>query len=144
MRVSLDLLVYDRTGIERLEPPPVPHAIVSVTSAPDDRATFPESASCRGVLRLAFLDVDVVIPRVREEDLFSAVQARRVWDFVLAHRGGVDRMLVHCDAGKSRAPAIAAAIAKIFDGDDARWFAAYTPNPRVYQTLLDVYRAEYT
>jgi len=135
--------VYDRGGIERLAPQPLTHAIVSITSAPDDQATVPEGGTCAGVLRLSFLDVDVVVPRVREEDLFSEEQARRLWDFVLRHRD-VERLLVHCDAGTSRAPAIAAAVAKVFEGDDERFFSTYTPNRRVYRTLLDVYEAEYT
>ena len=45
---------------------------------------------------------------------------------------------MHCDAGKSRSPAVAAALARVLDGDDAHFFGGrYTPNMRVYRTLLE-------
>ena len=55
------------------------------------------------------------------------------------HRAKVERSIVHCDAGKSRSPGVAAALARVLDGDDASYFGGrYTPNARVYRTLLEV------
>jgi predicted protein tyrosine phosphatase len=45
---------------------------------------------------------------------------------------------VHCDAGVSRSPAVAAALARVLKGDDAEYFAGrYRPNTRVYRMLLE-------
>lgn len=40
-------------------------------------------------------------------------------------------------SGKSRSPAVAAAITKIKGGDDSHWFRVKTPNALVYRTLLN-------
>ena len=49
-------------------------------------------------------------------------------------------ILVHCDAGWSRSPAVAAALTKSLLGqDDSHLFKAKSPNMLVYRTLLNVY-----
>jgi hypothetical protein len=71
---------------------------------------------------------------------FSCEQAMKVWQFVLRHLPEIERSLVHCDAGMSRSPAVAAAISKVLTGDDSAFFGGrYRPNIRVYRTLLEAH-----
>lgn len=51
----------------------------------------------------------------------------------------IQQIIVHCDAGYSRSPAIAAAIAKAFGMDDEEYFSGgrYCPNRHVYRTMLN-------
>lgn len=56
---------------------------------------------------------------------------------MLAHGGAIERIILHCDAGVSRSPGVAAALSKSLLGDDAEFFRRYRPNMRVYRTLLN-------
>ncbi len=85
-----------------------------------------------------FPDADAPSEVFAEADLFSAEQAAEIWSFVRAHRDDVERIVVHCDAGMSRSPAVAAALSRALTGDDSDFFGGrYRPNMRVYRLLLD-------
>lgn len=132
----MELAVYSRGAIEAVSVIEAPHVIVSITTTRDDRAALPAGPSCAGVLRLVFADVDDV---GGAHIAFDAEHARAVWDFVEQHRERVSRIVLHCDAGISRSPAVAAAIARALGHDDAPFFRRYRPNMRVYRTLLEVW-----
>jgi predicted protein tyrosine phosphatase len=133
----MEIFVYSRHALEAARPHEVPHVIISITSSPDDVAYLRANETCRDVLRLSFPDAEAPSDRFREEDLFSPAHAAQIWNFVQQHRSRVERIVVHCDAGVSRSPAVGAAIARALNGDDAEFFGGrYTPNMRVYRTLL--------
>ncbi len=137
----MQFAIYSRGAIEAVPPHDVPHVIISITTTEGDLARLPTCDQCRGVLRLVFADVEE--PR-NGVVVFGLEHARAVWEFVDQHRTEIERVVVHCDAGLSRSPAVAAAISRCLDGDDAEFFARYRPNMRVYRTLLEVWeeRAE--
>jgi predicted protein tyrosine phosphatase len=143
---------------------------ISTPGDPNGEAKLPLGALTRGVLRLQFHDLDRLpeqpIPLIgvppdswaarypaTPETLFNRSRAVQVLDFVTPHveqeralretdRGhaAVRAILVHCDAGWSRSPAVAAALTKSLLGqDDSHWFKAKSPNMLVYRTLLNVY-----
>lgn len=132
----VEIFVYSRAAIERVPPHDVPHIVISITTTEDDRARIPSSPHCKGVLRLVFHDADAPTATSSEEALFSAAHADAIWDFVLAHRADVERVILHCDAGVSRSPGVAAAVSKALLGDAAEYFRRYRPNMLVYRTLL--------
>lgn len=131
----MDAWVYSRPAIERITPHDVPHVVISITSTQGDVARIPTSPLLRGVLRLSFADIEEP-----EKDtflvLFDEAHARAIHQFVMAHRASAERILVHCDAGVSRSPAVAAAITRALGGDDADFFSRYRPNRRVYRGVL--------
>ncbi len=133
--MAIDVWVYSRAAIERVAPHDVPHIVISITSAPEDVARIPASPMLVGILRLSFADVESAgdDPRLV---VFSEEHARSIHDFVVAHQGEIERILVHCDAGVSRSPAVAAALTRAFGQDDAPWFERYRPNQRVYRGVL--------
>lgn len=133
----MDFYVYSRNAISAAQPHDESHVIISITSGPTDVARFRIGKGCRGILRLSFPDLEIASPEIAEEQLFSADHAREIWTFVSEHQPSIERIIVHCDAGKSRSPAVAAALAKRLNGDDAEFFGGrYTPNMRVYRLLL--------
>jgi predicted protein tyrosine phosphatase len=139
---NVEIFIYSRGAVERVPPHDVPHVIVSITSSEADRARIPESPHCRALLRLAFADADAKTESIPEESLFSRAHARAIWDLVDEHLPHIERLVVHCDAGMCRSPAVAAAIAKVLTGDDAEYFRRYRPNMRVYRTMLEMYYEE--
>jgi predicted protein tyrosine phosphatase len=133
----VEVYVYSRSAIEATRPHEVPHLIISITSGAGDVARLRTTAACRGILRLVFPDADASSELFAEADLFSAEKAAQIWSFVRAH-DDVERIVVHCDAGMSRSPAVAAALSKVLTGDDSDFFGGrYRPNMRVYRLLLD-------
>jgi predicted protein tyrosine phosphatase len=134
----MDFFVYSRNALDAARPHEVPHIIISITSSPDDVARLRANKTCRGVLRVSFPDADVPSDQHAEGVLFSREQAMKVWTFVQQHLPEIERIIVHCDAGVSRSPAVAAALARVLNDDDAEFFGGrYRPNMRVYRTLLE-------
>jgi predicted protein tyrosine phosphatase len=133
----MEFFVYSRRALEAARPHEVPYIVISITSGPDDVARLQRSDQCRGVLRLSFPDAEAPSGQFTEGDLFSQSQATQIWDFVLQHQAAVQRIVLHCDAGVSRSPAVAAAVARALGADNAEFFSGrYHPNMRVYRLLL--------
>lgn len=137
----MEFFVYSRQHIELRSADDVPHIIISV-STDDEQANFKTNELTKGVLRLRFHDKDVVGSFTSEEDLFTEVHAHMILDFVKEHKD-VERIVIHCDAGHSRSPAIAAALCRVHGMDDSMWFRAKNPNKRVYRKILDAHFGTY-
>ena len=132
------IFVYSRSALDAVRPHEVPHVIISITSSPDDVARLRLNKMYRGVLRLSFPDAEVPSDLYVEATLFSPEHARKVWTFVQEHLPEIQRIIVHCDAGVSRSPVVAAALARVLNDDDTEFFGGrYRPNMRVYRTLLE-------
>ena len=138
----MEFYVYSRNALDAARPHEVPHVIISITSSPEDVARLRANEMCRGIMRLSFPDADTPSDQYAEDVLFSREHAMKVWTFVLQHLPEIQRVIVHCDAGVSRSPAVAAAISKVLTGDDAEFFGGrYRPNMRVYRTLLEAHES---
>jgi predicted protein tyrosine phosphatase len=135
----MEFLVCSRRNIEVLRPPEAAHVIISITSTPEDVAQLPMNEHCRGILRLSFADAhDNSAPLVGAA-LFSRDQAIEIWQFVELHRADIECIVVHCDFGISRSPAVAAALALVLNGNGDEFLLAeeYVPNELVYRLLLE-------
>lgn len=114
----------------------VPWAAISISSDPEFFATLQEE-NRMGLLQLCFLDVNSINP-----SSFKADQANQIIDFTFYMLPRIECLLVHCEAGVSRSPAIAAAISVMLWGEntDRIYFKNYTPNTFVYTKLLEIHR----
>lgn len=111
-----------------------PWIAISISSYKDFARLHAENRIA--LLQLAFPDLD--LPRVGW-DLFSAEQANQVYNFIQPLWEVSDVLMVHCDAGLSRSPAIAAALHKVFvESDNNEYWKRYIPNAHVYKTMLHV------
>jgi predicted protein tyrosine phosphatase len=147
----VEFFVHTRISAAAINPTQ-PHLIISVSDPGSEPIVFPDNRSCRGVLRLAFYDLEqdpirsIPIPLLRrlaeikgatEMVVFDQAMADEILDFWLTHQGNVSEIHIHCDAAVSRSPAIAAALLKISAEDNAVWFRTRAPNMLVYRTLLE-------
>lgn len=130
----MDIYVYSREMMRIREPDDVKHIVISITTD-GVPAKFKMNELTAGVLRLVFPDLDRPTDLWPEETLFSDEHARTILDFVAKHSDC--RVIVHCDAGRSRSPGVAAALAKIYNGDDSEFYRRYTPNRRIFRKILD-------
>jgi hypothetical protein len=136
----------------------VPHIYVSISLPGDPSGTAKLSTNKHtlGVLQLTFWDLDRLVPvdpdlvdEVRaasgityemEKQLFEPRHARAILAFVNAYPEA-EHVVFHCDAGLSRSPGAAAAIAKIFNGDDTDIFNRHSGlNRRVYRMILEAHQ----
>lgn len=120
-----------------------PWACISIGCEPGD---WPKINKCQQIdlLQIAFADLDVRHQKELEEHkpdreliFFNENHAIKIWDFVEKNWDKVEILMVHCLAGASRSPAVAAAIALKKYGNDNLYFKIYTPNRLVYRTLLE-------
>ena len=90
-----------------------------------------------GLLQLAF--ADIAVAEGDEKRVFKEDHAHRILDFVKEVWDKIDVLMVHCEEGNSRGPAVAAAISRIHLGEDEVYFLPYMywPNRLVYRILLD-------
>lgn len=142
--------VYSRDWVQVIAPQPVPHLIVSIKVPGDPfQVKLPVNEHTLKTLHLEFHDLgDEAMKHVDVRDqyegqCFSRSQARQILAMVAAYPEA-EAFVVHCDAGLSRSPGVAAALSKILTGDDNYFFKRYTPNSRVYRTILEEHHAPTT
>lgn len=141
-RTVMDFFIYSRYAIEAVQAHEVSHIIVSITTPGDPKpnANIRTNEHTLGVLRLTFHDLDRVVPGFEADapKMFQPEQAKAILELVKAYPEA-QRFVVHCDAGMSRSPAVAAALSKILTGDDSYFFTRYHPNMLVYRRILEAH-----
>jgi len=124
-----------------------PWAAISITTYPTEFAKL-NGTKRLGLLQLVFADVNreedverinVLVHATEVTSFFNKDHAAKIINFVKEMKAKeIELFLVHCEAGISRSPAIAAALHKIFvDKDDMYYFKRYQPNSHVYKTILE-------
>jgi len=139
MRHDIEFLVVGRDEIEDGLLLRAPHVVISIADPGSPQPIIRPSGLCRGILRLRFHDAEptegfLSPPEIKQ---MTHQQAQAIWQFVKKHLSDIKLVVVHCEAGMSRSPAIAAAICKGLGGDDSRFFDEFQPNMLVYGLLLE-------
>lgn len=119
-------------------------AVISITDPDTPDARVDEHVNCTGVLRLRFHDIEPSRYSVGEFADFTPMHvghAERVWKFIQDQWLRADTLLIHCEAGASRSPSLAMAIADAYAlGRDAiNWGGDSSkdpPNGHVYDTTI--------
>lgn len=113
-----------------------PHVIISITNPGQRQAALPSCSSMLSALRLQFWDTDKV-----SDGCFTMEQAADICRFVRKWLPEARLVVCQCEAGQSRSAGVAAALDKLINGSDDRFFAPpYTPNARVRSGVLRVWK----
>ena len=130
----METIVADRREVERGVVVRTSYALISVCEPESKRPRVRKPILLRGVLFLKFHDAE----EQAQPDiiLMTDSQARRVWKFVFRHIDEIGTLVVHCEQGTSRSPAIAAAVCKVLGGDESTFFQNYSPNRHVCDLML--------
>jgi len=111
-----------------------PWAAISITTDGDFPSLSEENRE--GLLQLAFADT----ADASRDDSFTSDLASELLDFVDQVWGRIEVLLIHCEAGLSRSPGVAAALSRIYYGDDGPWGEYDFPNSLVYRLLVDTHQ----
>jgi len=113
--------------------------LISISNPDGEPAEIPENPHCGGILRLEFHDIS---KKRRGKVAFKMIHARKIRRFVENHFDS-GLLVCNCVGGISRSPAVAAALAKVYNLNADQYFSSskehYIPNMRVYRMLLRVY-----
>lgn len=135
----MKIIVADRPTIERGLVVRSSYIVISITDPHKPDAKIPKTSGCRAVLRLKFDDAEPTSGFSPSAGLrlFGEMECTQVASFIDEYREQVGAVVVHCEAGMSRSPAVAAAVAKWLGGDSAIFFQNYAPNQFVYDLLTE-------
>lgn len=119
-----------------------PHVVISIQDPTHDFVKLADLKSRRGWIGLKFNDVDPdFIEELKKHNtnaiIFNEQHAETILNFYNEWKYEVDLLIVHCVAGRSRSPAVAAALRRLEYKLDFDIFSRYTPNMHVYRTLLE-------
>jgi len=143
----VELIVASRAEVEAGLVVRAAYVVISITD-PDKRpARIPQPTGWRATLPLRFHDavpVELTVFRMPPEVVFmDAGHARQIREFVDRWRNEVGAIVVHCEQGMSRSPAVAAAVSEYLGEDSGRFFRQFAPNEHVYQTLRSVLEGDF-
>ena len=118
-----------------------PTVLISINTE-NERPDVEEKKNLDAVLFLTFDDLEGPSAGMLFDppaNLFTDEQAQQVLDFVKDHED--KHVVCQCEAGISRSAGCAAALARIYDGDDKWIFGShrYFPNMRVYRKILEAH-----
>ncbi len=134
---TIAIQVLSRRDVKHLSPE-VPYVVISIANPSVPHPSLLDSPRRLGVLRVAFDDVEATRKDFRgEKTPMTPVQAREIREFVEAHLEEAALIVVHCDAGMCRSPAVAAALWRWLEQGRGPFFDTFRPNPHVYRTMSE-------
>src|SRR5947209_4967260 len=140
--MPLRFIVTDRSGIEAGVLVKSSYIVISIHDTYSPPAKVKKQSGLRALLQLAFDDAEPTSSADLKGTftLMTAGQANQIWAFLQKHQNDVGAVVVHCEAGVSRSPAVAAALCKGLGGNDRQFFRRYQPNMHVYRLMLEAGR----
>jgi predicted protein tyrosine phosphatase len=133
----MKFLVVSRREIEHGIVVRTPYVVISISDPKTKRPQIRKPAGFRGALYLKFHDSvpsqDLSLPP--DVVVMSEKDGKRIWKFVLGYRDQVGTVVVHCEQGMSRSPAVAAALCKVLGTNSQRFFRDYQPNEYIYDLM---------
>lgn len=112
--LEMNIIVAGRDDVEAGLIVETPYVVISISDPDSRRPRIKRGAGFRGVLYLQFHDAEP-LPDTRSDKrvLMTKADARRIWNFVLQHWDDIGTLVIHCEQGASRSPAVATGIASV-------------------------------
>jgi predicted protein tyrosine phosphatase len=117
----------------------VPHVLISIRDPGSRKPRLFKHGLRRDALFMAFDDAEpsenfTLPPEIM---LMTPKHAAKIWAFVMKHVGVIDAVVVHCEQGMSRSPAVAAGILTGLGMDATELMETFQPNAYVLRLMLD-------
>lgn len=136
--LTVEILVTDRESIEAGIAVSTRYVVISIHDAGSRKPKVRKQPGLKDVLFLKFDDAEpsALMELPANIKLVTPSHAKAVWDFLALHQKNIGTIVVHCNQGMSRSPAVAAAIAKKLGQDEVRFWNEHQPNRYVYEMML--------
>ena len=133
--------VFSREEIETSVRIKSAYVVISIRNPGEPHAKVKKQSGLRDLLFLAFHDAEPAagFELPPEIQLITPAQADKICAFVHRHKADVGAIVVHCEQGMSRSPAVAAAISDALGLDPKQFWQLHTPNEYVYHVLSDAF-----
>ena len=137
----MEILVFSRDEIETGVRITSAYVVISIRDPGKPQTKIKKQPGLRDALYLAFNDSEpsTLLQLPPEIKNISPSQADEICEFVHRHKADVGAIVVHCEQGMSRSPAVAAAISDALGLDPKRFWQLYTPNEYVYHAVSDAF-----
>ena len=143
----MQFIVLNRDSVKNFKTDKI-HILIQIYCSNDYAEPLEFLASRRDVLKLQFDDWNAEQRILIEKEYkhsakaqgmiyFGKEHANKIIEFVNKHLNNIELIICQCDAGISRSAAVAAALSKCINNDDAFFFKHYLPNSLVYKTILE-------
>ncbi len=133
----MEIIVADRQTIEAGILVKAAYILISITDPDQRKARIPKQAGLRGELLLSFHNAQpstgMKLPM--HIKLMTEDAARQIWRFIEKYKATVGTIVIQCEQGMSRSPAVAAAISKMLGRDETPFWQKYQPNRYVYALM---------
>jgi predicted protein tyrosine phosphatase len=138
MNNNISIIAASREDVERRPLVRVPHILISIRDPGTPQPRLRYHGARRDVLHLEFHDAEPsesfrLPPEIR---LMADEDAHNIWTFVQKHLGDVQAIVVHCEQGMSRSPAVAAGLLWGLGRSDDDFWDSYMPNAFVFDLML--------
>jgi predicted protein tyrosine phosphatase len=113
--------------------------LISVRDPDKPRVQVPRSPLCKAILELAFHDAEPVEDFSPSQPITYMTQHddAAIWAFLRKHDGQYGLIVVQCEQGMGRSPAIGAGLAAGLGLDETRFWRDYQLNRYVYKLVRD-------
>ena len=137
----MEVHVFSRAEIETGIGIKSAYVLVSIRDPGTRQAKVKRQSGLRDVLFLSFHDAEpsANFDLPPETKPITPAQADQIRAFVRKHQSTVGAIVVHCEQGMSRSPAVAAAISDALGLDSRRFWQLYTPNAYIYHAVADAF-----
>jgi len=132
----LDIFAASRRDVETRILTRLPHVLISIHDPVEPPPRLRPNELRRAVLSLVFDDAEPSDDIDNDFVLMTLDDARSIWGVIREHLPHIRTVVVHCDQGVSRSPAIAAGLLIGLDLNAADIFDTYRPNPYVLRLML--------
>lgn len=134
----MEILVTDRESIEAGIAVRTRYVVISIHSSRSKKPKVRRQAGLKDVLFVRFDDAEpsTLMELPQSIKLMTAAHAKAIWSFVSQHEKAIGTIVVHCEQGMSRSPAVAAAIARRLGMDETRFWNEHQPNQYVYEMMV--------
>jgi predicted protein tyrosine phosphatase len=138
----VEFIVVGREEIEQGLVVRTAYVVISISDPGKRRPRLRRPSGFRDALFLKFHDAvpDDGVVSSEEIVLMTTDHAAAIWAFVDRYRDTVGTIVVHCEQGMSRSPAVAAAISKVLGGSEKPFFQVHAEP--IHLRFTDRHRAK--
>ena len=137
----MKFIVTSREDIQRGLLVKQPYVVISIRDPGKPKARVRRPGHCRGVLFLDFHDAEpadrFALPQGIK--LMTPDDAAAIRQFFQEHQSSIGAVVVHCEQGMSRSPAVARALAQVTGGNSSYFQKHYQPNAYVFRLMMDAF-----